>query len=180
MDALERAAAELGIRAAKARYAQGVDSGDWELFASAFAENAVWDLRGWAVARNPVTGEWNGDNCSVGLELLESLDSVLPWPIEGRAAIKSAVEGGSGDEQLESLDSQHYVGFHELSSPLIKILTDTTAAVTWHVHDVSTYPEGAPFRSFSGFGFYHETYVKEDETWLIASCRISRLMCHIS
>src|SRR4051812_18140700 len=101
MDALERAAAELGIRAAKARYAQGVDSGDWELFASAFAENAVWDLRGWAVARNPVTGEWNGDNCSVGLELLESLDSVLPWPIEGRAAIKSAVEGGSGDEQLE-------------------------------------------------------------------------------
>ena len=36
-------------------------------------------------------------------------------------------------------------------------------------------PPGAPYALMTGYGHYHETYVKEDGAWKIKTIRISRL-----
>jgi hypothetical protein len=37
------------------------------------------------------------------------------------------------------------------------------------------FPEGGAFTRLTGYGHYHETYVREDGAWKIATTRITRI-----
>lgn len=168
MDDLFRLAAIEDIKRCKARYIRGTDTMDWPLFGSAFTEDAVWDLRGFAVARRPWDGEWN--NVGAGafdFAFLDSLSAIVPWPVTGRAAIARA----AGDH------TKWAGSFHALFNPEIEILTEDTARASWPFEDTLHFPEGAPIRQFNGFAYYHETYERIDGEWLIRTCTLQRLLC---
>jgi hypothetical protein len=66
---------------------------------------------------------------------------------------------------------------HQGHTPEIEILSGTTARGTWAMEDTLWVGEGGvlPFRKLHGFGHYHETYVKLDDGWRIATIRLTRL-----
>ena len=67
------------------------------------------------------------------------------------------------------------VTVHHGHMPEVTVTSATTATGVWAFEDRLWWPEGAPLRRLHGFGHYHETYVKTDQGWRIASLRISRL-----
>lgn len=171
MNDLAKLLAVLSINNSKARYARGADLQDGEVFASAFTQDAVWDLRGWAVARYGGTGDWNGTGSSVPLSVLESLSDVSPWPISGREAIR---------ESAQKLTTGAAT-FHQMSNPEIEFLSDHEASVVWPFEDTLHFPEGFPIRHFNGLGRYVETYAPdpEDNAWKIKTCRVLRFAATI-
>ncbi len=61
---------------------------------------------------------------------------------------------------------------HQVHSPEIVIDGDTATAV-WAMQDRLIWEDG---RTMTGFGHYHETYVKQDGRWLIARQKLTRLI----
>lgn len=138
------------IKRLKARYFRFMDTGDWDGFASLFAEDALFDVRG-------------------ALEEKPDL-SALGEPIRGRAAITDYVRGG-----ISVLTSAHYGHM-----PEIEILSEDSATGIWALDDILRPPAGGPFTLFRGHGHYHERYSRIDGRWLIAELRITRLMVELS
>jgi uncharacterized protein (TIGR02246 family) len=64
------------------------------------------------------------------------------------------------------------VTVHQGHMPEIDLTSDTTATGIWALHDIVIWPTGT---RLDGFGHYHETYVKGDGGWRIASSRLTRL-----
>jgi hypothetical protein len=67
------------------------------------------------------------------------------------------------------------VSVHQASNPDIELLSETSARGTWVMTDRLYMPPGAPYAALIGYGYYHETYVKDAEGWKIATLRIERL-----
>jgi uncharacterized protein (TIGR02246 family) len=61
---------------------------------------------------------------------------------------------------------------HQGHMPEISLTSDTTATGIWALHDIVIWPSGT---RLDGFGHYHETYVKGDDGWRIASSKLTRL-----
>jgi hypothetical protein len=171
MNELERLSAVNSIRNCKSRYIRGTDTMDWELFGTAFTEDAEWDLRGFAVARTPWTGEWNSiANDVKDFDFLDGLSTIVPWPVRGRSEIVAAAR-----------DHTKWLGsFHAVFNPEIKILSPNHATAAWPFQDVLHFPPEAPIRTFNGYAYYHETYELVDGEWLIKTCRLERLLCSLS
>lgn len=63
------------------------------------------------------------------------------------------------------------VTVHQGHMPEIDLTSATTATGIWALHDIVIWPTGR----LDGAGHYHETYVKTDDEWRIASLRLTRL-----
>jgi uncharacterized protein (TIGR02246 family) len=61
---------------------------------------------------------------------------------------------------------------HQGHMPEIEVTSDTTATGIWALNDIVIWPNGM---RLDGYGHYHETYVKQDGEWRIASSRLTRL-----
>jgi uncharacterized protein (TIGR02246 family) len=61
---------------------------------------------------------------------------------------------------------------HQGHMPEITLTSDTMATGTWALHDIVIWPGGM---RLDGFGHYHETYVKGEDGWRIASSKLTRL-----
>jgi uncharacterized protein (TIGR02246 family) len=61
---------------------------------------------------------------------------------------------------------------HQGHMPEITLTSDTTATGIWALHDIVIWSGGT---RMDGFGHYHETYVKGDDGWRIASSKLTRL-----
>jgi hypothetical protein len=170
MNQLERLWAIEDIKRCKARYARGADSQDWELFASAFAADAVWDLRGFSIARSVRTGEWNSTGSNFDLPFLEKFSNLITWPKIGRDAIKT----GSRDIMVGVNAS-----FHRLFNPEIDVTTQTEAAAIWPFEETIQFSGAGPVNYMNGLGYYHETYTCEEGRWLIKTCRLLRTIFNI-
>ncbi len=83
----------------------------------------------------------------------------------GRAAIRAFAEKAVGT--ATTID-------HALM-PEIEILSDTSARGIWAQEDRVFWDEGGPNRQLHGHGYEHETYVRENGEWRIASTRLVRL-----
>jgi len=59
--------------------------------------------------------------------------------------------------------------------PEIQVASADTATGIWAMDDEIWWPEGSPVRHLRGSGHYHETYVRTDGRWRIASMRLTRL-----
>jgi uncharacterized protein (TIGR02246 family) len=85
--------------------------------------------------------------------------------VAGRAAIVAFVRGAIDDVTT----------VHHGHTPEIDVASPTTATGVWAMEDTLRWPEGAPIRGLHGFGHYHESYVKRDDRWFIASTKLTRL-----
>ena len=90
--------------------------------------------------------------------IVEPLDTVIEW-----------VSASVGDQ----------VSVHHGHTPIIEFTSDTTANVIWAMEDRLYWTKEFPLEDGStylhGFGHYHETYVKLEGGWRIASSRLTRL-----
>jgi hypothetical protein len=64
---------------------------------------------------------------------------------------------------------------HHGHTPEIDIVSPTCATGIWAIEDSLRWPEGTPIQTLHGYGHYHDTYEKHDESWLIASTQLTRL-----
>jgi hypothetical protein len=152
MTELERLSAADALRQLKARYFRGVDTADAELVRGILAEDCELDYRG--CCTDPATGR----------DFLPAMNVVL----RGRAAYQ------------EGLRSAGIVSVHQGHNVEIDITSDATASAIWSMTDRLYMPPGAPYALMTGFGHYHETYVKTGGQWLIKTVRISRLRVEAS
>jgi uncharacterized protein (TIGR02246 family) len=70
----------------------------------------------------------------------------------------------------ETLDD--VITVHHGHMPEIELTSATTATGIWSLQDILTWPNGTRLH---GYGHYHETYVKTDDEWRIASSTLTRL-----
>ncbi len=73
---------------------------------------------------------------------------------------------------------QDVVTVHHGHTPEIEVTSPTTATGIWAMEDHLQFPGDGP--ELHGYGHYHETYVKVDGTWRIATTRLERLRLDVS
>lgn len=148
MTGAERLAAVEAIKVAKARYFRGVDTNDGALVRSVLHPACVLDYRG--CTTDPASGR----------DLVPSMNRVLEgresWPLDGTAA--------SG-----------VVSVHQGHQVEVTLTGDTTAEAIWSMSDRLFMPPGAPVAQLLGYGWYHETYERVGDDWLIRTLRIQRI-----
>ncbi|MBP2367653.1 nuclear transport factor 2 family protein [Pseudonocardia parietis] len=148
MTGAERLAAVEAIKVVKARYFRGVDTNDGALVRSVLHPDCVLDYRG--CTTDPASGR----------DLVPSMNRVLEgresWPLEGSA--------GSG-----------VVSVHQGHQVEVTLTGDTTAEAIWSMSDRMFMPPGAPVAQLLGYGWYHETYERVGDEWLIRTLRIQRI-----
>ena len=72
------------------------------------------------------------------------------------------------------------VTVHHGHMPEIEVTSPTTATGIWAMEDVLRFPSESGFGELHGWGHYHETYVKDDDTWRIQSTRLTRLRLDVT
>lgn len=72
------------------------------------------------------------------------------------------------------------VSVHHGHMPEIELTSPTTATGIWAMEDVLQFPSGTGLAELHGWGHYHETYVKLDGAWRIATLRLTRLRLDVS
>jgi len=154
VDHIQRLLAESDIRNLKGAYCRGVDQKDHQLLRSVFARDAVVDYRGALI--DPGTGE-GVDQRDIGAddatEVLRGADAIT-------TAIMTAV--------------RDMVTVHHCAAGEIHVDTPDAARAHWPMVDRLRLPPGAPFKEAIGYGFYHETYVREDGAWKIGTVKLTR------
>lgn len=154
MNSLIRLLAYEEIRSLKFRYCRGVDEKNFELLRGVFAEDAVVDYAGALV--NPSSGR--SANLSNAV-----VDSIVE-PIQGAEEIARAI--------LSAVSNM--VTVHHCATGEIEIVSDDTATATWPIVDRLLFPTGSDLREMIGYGFYHDTYERQNEEWKIKTVRMSR------
>ena len=144
----ERLAAIEDIRDLKAKYWRGVDTFDGALVRSILAEDCVLDYMG--CCTDPVTGT---DHFPAMNMVMRGRDT---WPL--------------GDDGPPG-----HVTVHHGHQSEIALTGPDTATGIWAFTDRFFMPPAAPFSRLTGYGHYHDTYVRTGGRWLLASTRITRL-----
>ena len=109
------------------------------------------------------------------------------WAPEGRLEVPEIGKSFEPREpMIEWVVSQTHgqSSVHHGHMPIIEITSDTTATGIWAMEDRlyrnGENPEHGNVAYLHGFGHYHETYVKLDVGWRIASTRLTRLRVEYS
>ncbi len=85
--------------------------------------------------------------------------------VRGRSAIAAFVQNA-----IDAVTTVHHG-----HTPEIEVTSPTSATGIWAMEDMLRWPPGAPVRALHGYGHYHDTYVRLDGRWLIASTTLTRL-----
>ena len=136
------------IRRIKAAYWRGVDTSDGDLVRSILAKDCVLDYMG--CCTDPMSGT----------DFMPAMNVVL----RGRDSWVS-----------DAFKKAGIVSVHQGHQAEIEITGDGAARGVWSFTDRFFFPEGAARSHFQGFGYYHETYLREDDGWKLATTRITRL-----
>jgi hypothetical protein len=147
MTETEKLVAIEAIRTLKATYFRCMDTKKWDELAEVFAIDATFD------ARRPLE--------MPGPEALFEREPI----IIGRAAIVAFISTGLGP----------LISVHHGHMPEIAIDSPSAARAIWPMTDLLIAPPGAPFRTFRGYGHYHETYRLDGDRWRIATLKLRRL-----
>ena len=151
MTETERLAAIEAVRLVKARYWRGVDTSDGPLVQSILSRDCVLDYRG--CCTDPASGR----------DFLPAMNVVLQ---------------GRDNWYADAFRQARIISVHQGHQSEITVTSPTTAEGIWAFSDRFFYPEGAEYRTFTGFGFYHDTYAVEDGAWKLLTTRIERLRAH--
>ena len=152
MTETDRLAAIEAIKQTKARYWRGVDLCDGELVRSVLAEDCELDYRGCCVDPQSRVDHLPAMNVT-----LRGRDQ---WVSDGmaRAGIVSVHQGHQADIEVTGPD---------------------TAKGIWAFTDRMFFPAGGDISRLTGYGFYHETYVRVGEAWQIKTTRITRIRVEV-
>jgi SnoaL-like domain len=152
MTETERLTAIEAIKQIKARYWRGVDLCDGELVRSVLAEDCELDYHG--CCADPQSGV---DHLPAMNVTLRGRDS---WVSDGMArfGIVSVHQGHQADIEITGPDA---------------------AKGTWAFTDRMFFPAGGGISRLTGYGFYHETYVRVGEAWQIKTTRITRIRVEV-
>jgi SnoaL-like domain len=147
MNDIERLLAIEDISQLKARYFRAIDTKDWELLRSCFADDVTVDFTA-AGATELRT--------AIGLDPVTGADAAVAW-------IASVCRPA--------------VTTHHGHMPEIALQSSDEASGVWAMWDRLEYrsPQDGPFRIIDGVGHYHETYRRLDGAWRIATLRLTRL-----
>ena len=148
MTEAEQALAVEAIKQAKARYFRSVDTGDTELGRAILTRDCVLDYRG--CCTDPATGR----------DFFPEMNVVME---------------GSDAWTAEAFGQMGIVSVHQSYNFDISFTSDTTANSICAMTDRLHMPAGAPYRVMTGYGYYHETYEKQDGAWKIKSLKIVRV-----
>jgi uncharacterized protein (TIGR02246 family) len=94
------------------------------------------------------------------------------------AVIDTTASGGSvieGADQFMAFLRETLAGVvtvHHGHMPEITLTSPSTASGIWALQDMLIWPDGTRMH---GYGHYHESYEKIDDSWLIRSSTLSRL-----
>ncbi len=152
MDAIERLIAAEEIRNLKAQYCRGIDQKDAALFASVFTRDATADYSNGLIDPNSHKGV---DQKSIGAPHA---------PLRGGDKIADAV--------MSAIAKQ--VTVHHCATGEIHVVSANAARATWPMVDRLLFPPGSPAKEVIGYGFYDETYMREDGVWKIATVKLKR------
>ncbi|HET8881644.1 MAG TPA: nuclear transport factor 2 family protein [Solimonas sp.] len=101
-------------------------------------------------------------------ELDVSEGSSLPV-IRGRDAALAQIRASVGDARTA----------HQVHTPEIEFVNDDEARVIWAMQDRvlfgSAHAARTGFAGLTGYGHYHERYVRQNGTWKIAASKLTRL-----
>jgi SnoaL-like domain len=148
---LERLLAIEDIKQLKARYFRFVDTKDWGGIASLFASDARFTRSGATSVLDP----WSG-----------SYHPPVPAEPDVRTGREQIVEMmRAAVEQVRTV--------HHGYTPEIEILDEHTARGIWAMSDEIL--DRDHLLILRGRGYYHESYEKGDEGWLIKTSRIQRI-----
>ncbi len=153
MTEIERLTAVDAIRQLKARYFRGVDTCDGDLVRGILAADCVLDYMG--CCTDPATGR----------DYIPAMNVVL----HGRESWKS-----------DGMARFGIVSVHQGHDLEVEFLDDTTAKGIWSMTDRLWFPPGGEFSLMTGYGHYHETYVKVGGDWQIRTTRITRIRVEVS
>jgi hypothetical protein len=71
------------------------------------------------------------------------------------------------------------VDFHHGHQSEITVTGQDTATGIWSFTDRMLLAPGGAFSRLTGYGFYHESYVKRDGRWQIRTSRITRIRVEV-
>jgi hypothetical protein len=149
----ERLTAIEAIRQAKARYWRGVDLGDRDLVCSVLAEDCALDFRGCCV--DPQSG----------VDHLPAMNQIL----RGREKWTS-----------DGMSRLGIVSVHQGHQSEIEITGAHSATGIWAFTDRMFFAAGSEFTRLTGYGHYHESYVREASGWKIRTARITRIRVEVA
>jgi SnoaL-like domain len=152
MTETERLAAIEAIKQIKARYWRGVDLCDGELVRSVLAEDCELDYRG--CCTDPRTSV---DHLPAMNVILRGRDT---WISDGMARLG-------------------VVSVHQGHQADIEITGPDTAKGIWAFTDRMFFPAGGDISRLTGYGFYHETYIRVGKAWQIKTTRITRIRVEV-
>ncbi len=150
MNGIDQLMAIEEIRNLKARYCRGVDQKDTELLLGVFAPDAVADYRG--ALTDPTTG-------------VPPVRDPAMQPTQGREAIVSGI--------MRAIAG--VVTVHHCANGEITIESEDSASAIWPMVDRLRRRSGEGFTDTTGYGFYHESYVRLDGAWKIGLVKLTRL-----
>jgi hypothetical protein len=149
MTETERLLAIEEIKSVKAKYLRGVDTGDSDLVRGILAEDCVLDYNGCWV--DPASGH----------DFMPAMNVV----VHGNGSWSSA------------LSKMGIVTVHHCHNVELEFASDSSASAIWSMTDRFFMPAGSEYSRLTGFGYYHETYLKIDGAWKIKTTRVARLRC---
>ena len=152
MTELERLTAIEALKQLKARYFRAGDTKDMALMRRVLAEDCEIDTRDSCI--DPVSGVDfmpGVTGCNFGIEAAIAAFSAAP-------DVRSVHQGGNFE---------------------VTFTDDRSASGIWSMTDRLYFPPGLPISQLTGYGHYHETYVKRDGDWLIRSMRLTRLRVEV-
>lgn len=150
MDDIARLSAIAEIRHLKASYFRALDEKDERLLRKVFATDVELDYRG--STTDPSSGASAAND-----------------------ATSDVLRGGAQSARLITEALADIVSVHHCSEPEIEIIDEGNASAIWPMVDRLTFPAGRAYREMIGYGYYRETYVKEDGRWRIRTLRLTRL-----
>jgi hypothetical protein len=150
---LDQLAAIEAIKQVKARYWRGVDLCDGDLVRSVLAEDCELDYHG--CCADPKSG----------IDYLPAMNVTLK---------------GRDSWQSDGMAKFGIVSVHQGHQCDIEVTGPDTATGIWAFTDRLWFPPGGAFALMTGYGFYHETYVRDGENWLIKTTRITRIRVEVS
>ena len=152
MNEVERLAIAESIRNTKAAYCRGVDCKDLDLLQSTFAKDAIADYSGALTDPNS------------GVEVQQASVGDVGKPICGGARIaKSIISAVAG-----------MVTVHHCAVGEIHVDSPDRARAIWPMVDRLLMTGTGDVKEIIGYGFYHDTYVLEDNAWRIETIRLQR------
>jgi hypothetical protein len=91
------------------------------------------------------------------------------------------VSGAGGAELIRGREAalsmvlshiEHAITAHQVHTPEIQLNGDHATGI-WAMQDRVLFPNGGP--AISGYGHYHDRYVRRNGEWLIAASKLTRL-----